>query len=376
LEKFEMKKTLVAVAALAAVTGAMAEVTISGHLDQALTSYTGVESTSSTASTTTYGYTGLMSVMAPSFITFAGTEDIGNGLKASFKIENGLGMNTTNLLASNTAAWNATSSANREAWIGLSGEFGDVKIGNQYTPAFWGALTLDPSALNNGPGFLATNVLLSNGALVNTQAVTYTSPSISGVTFSAQSFSGGGNTATASTNAGNGFGYSLTYNGGPLYATIAYNADSISAATAVTTAAHGLYGPTTSNSGLHDHTYAAVSSGDQTIVTLTGVSYDFGSVKVAYMNTQASLNADTATVNTVGVTVPFGAFSLGYSYNTGSLTGVGTSSVTVNSTGHQAVLNYNLSKRTGLYVAYNQASTTSSYKDSVTGTAFGIAHSF
>jgi len=68
-----MKKTLVAIAAAAAVTGAMAEVTITGHLDQALTSYTGAESTSTTATTTTYTYTGLMSVMAPSFITFAGT---------------------------------------------------------------------------------------------------------------------------------------------------------------------------------------------------------------------------------------------------------------------------------------------------------------
>ena len=371
-----MKKTLVAVAAMAVVTGAMAEVTISGHLDQALTSYTGVESISTTASTTTYSYTGLMSVMAPSFITFAGTEDIGNGLKANFKIENGLGMNTTNLLASNTAAWNATSSANREAWAGISGDFGDVKVGNQYTPAFWGALTLDPSALNNGPGFLALNVLNSNGALANTQAVTYTSPAISGITFSAQSFSGGGNTATASTNAGNGFGYSLTYNGGPLYATFAYNSDTASATTAATVGAHGLYGPTTSYTGLHDHSYTAVTTGDATVVTLAGLSYDFGSVKVAYMNTQATLNSDTSTVNTVGVTIPFGAFSLGYSYNTGSLTGVGSASATVNSTGHQAVLNYNLSKRTSVYVAYNQATTTSSYKDSVTVSAIGIAHSF
>jgi len=376
LEKFEMKKTLVAVAAMAVVTGAMAEVTISGHLDQALTSYTGVESTSTSTSVTTYSYTGLMSVMAPSFITFSGTEDIGNGLKANFKIENGLGMNSTNLLASNTAGWNATSSANREAWAGISGDFGDVKVGTQYTPAFWGALTLDPSALNNGPGFLALNVLNSNGALANSQAVTYTSPSISGITFSAQSYSGGGNSAAASTNSGNGFGYSLTYNSGPLYATFAYNSDAVSTATTLTATAHGLYGPTTSYTGLHDHTYAAVAAGDSTVVTLSGLSYDFGSAKVAYMNTQATLNSDTATVNTVGITVPMGAFSLGYSYNTGSLTGVGSSGLTVNSTGHQAVLNYNLSKRTSAYVAYNQSLTSSSYKDSVTVTAIGIAHSF
>jgi len=55
LEKIEMKKTLVAVAAMAAVSGAMADVTISGFIDQAVQN---LKSTSSTGVSTNKSFIG------------------------------------------------------------------------------------------------------------------------------------------------------------------------------------------------------------------------------------------------------------------------------------------------------------------------------
>ena len=74
-----MKKTLVAVAAMAAVTGAMAQATIYGNIDQAYTKSTTSVAGRQTSNTTTMG----SYQMGSSQIGFKGEEDLGGGLKAS-----------------------------------------------------------------------------------------------------------------------------------------------------------------------------------------------------------------------------------------------------------------------------------------------------
>lgn len=111
-----MKKSLIALAVLAASGVAMAQstVTVYGTVDASLvhTNKTGEVSTtkmeSGTVSTSVFG--------------FKGSEDLGGGLKANFKLEQGFNVD-------DGSAKDATKAFSREAWVGLSGGFGEVKLG-------------------------------------------------------------------------------------------------------------------------------------------------------------------------------------------------------------------------------------------------------
>jgi len=80
LEKIEMKKTLVAVAALAVASAAMADATISGVIDQAY--YSAKSTTSAGLSTQSKGI-GAQNNGTSEF-TIAGSEDLDGGMKASY----------------------------------------------------------------------------------------------------------------------------------------------------------------------------------------------------------------------------------------------------------------------------------------------------
>jgi predicted porin len=362
-----MKKTLVAIAAIASVTGAMADVSITGHLDQALTVMTG-----QTTGATTQVYSGLDSLMSPSFLVFSGNEDIGGGLKAGFHIENGLNMNSSSLLSASTA-WNAPSGNNRESWASLGGEFGEIRLGKQYTPLFLGVVGTDPAGANNAAGWLPFGVIFNNGAGINSNATTYISPSFSGFSLSAQSVSGANNSNSSA--ALNGYGYSLSFASGGLNAAVAVNSQAI--ASAANAATSGLLaGPTTSYANTHDLSYNKATDGDVIVVTGVGVSYDLGVAKISYLNLQGTLNSDTTSTNTAAVSVPMGAITLGYSYSSGSLSSnTYSSSKSVSSTGQQGFVSYAFSKRTSAYLSFNQAKN-STYNDSLTTTGLGLQHSF
>jgi predicted porin len=69
---------------------------------------------------------------------FMGSEDLGNGLKANFVLEAGF--------VTATGALNNTSNQlfQREARVGLSGDFGSLDLGRQYTIAYKTILAFDP----------------------------------------------------------------------------------------------------------------------------------------------------------------------------------------------------------------------------------------
>jgi predicted porin len=122
LENLEMKKTLVAIAALAAF-GAQAQssVTITGTVDphyQIAKTTTGSGVTRS-ANTMASGQVGTPNV------TFAGTEDLGGGAKASFLYE----MNFDTTDTDNTASTKAG-----QIFAGLSNSMGSIKLGAPNTP--------------------------------------------------------------------------------------------------------------------------------------------------------------------------------------------------------------------------------------------------
>jgi predicted porin len=79
--------------------------------------------------------------LTASRLGFRGTEDLGNGLKANFWLENGFNVD------SGTQA-DATRGFNRQAWVSLSSAAGELRLGRQNSPqftmegqfdAFWGA---------------------------------------------------------------------------------------------------------------------------------------------------------------------------------------------------------------------------------------------
>lgn len=109
-----------------------------------------------------------------------GAEDLGAGTKAIFTLESGF---TTN----NGALGNSNGNLfGRQAFVGLTGKFGTVKAGLQYSP--FGLAIVDTDARNASffgsqagiymGNFFATGIFVAN-------AVSYTSPTVAGVQASA-----------------------------------------------------------------------------------------------------------------------------------------------------------------------------------------------
>jgi predicted porin len=149
-----MKKSLVALAALAAagVASAQSSVTLFGIVDASVsgttTSYeTPVGGGGPKASSVRLDNSGYNS----SRLGFRGTEDLGGGLAASFWLEMGLSNDTG--AAGSTAA--TTGLFNRRSTVSLSGGFGELRLGRDYKPTFWNNTVFDPFG-TNGQG---TNVL-------------------------------------------------------------------------------------------------------------------------------------------------------------------------------------------------------------------------
>jgi len=100
-----------------------------------------------------------------------GVEDLGNGLKAVFVLENGVvGDNE------GTGFFNGT---NRQSYAGLAGGFGTVAFGRQYTPQHLFTASVDPFGKQGLGG--AGNVLYQDRRLNNLAA--YISPDFGGFKF-------------------------------------------------------------------------------------------------------------------------------------------------------------------------------------------------
>lgn len=118
-----MKKTLLALAAIAASSAAFAQssVTLYGVLDASVESVKTAHTVTRVASDN----------LSSSRIGFKGTEDIGGGLKANFNLESAVGVDTG---AATGTTNGSTRFFDRAAWVGLSAGFGEVRLGRQDTP--------------------------------------------------------------------------------------------------------------------------------------------------------------------------------------------------------------------------------------------------
>jgi len=150
-----MKKTLVALAATAA-TGAFAQVTISGNIDMGFRNQTAQTATSSQA-----GIVGANT--STQTLAFAGSEDLGNGLSAGFKLETTLNSGNASSLnragqsfpASDTRVWSGTP-FDSEQFVSLSGGFGTVRAGVPNAAMFRAQGVSQPFGTGQGSGYSST----------------------------------------------------------------------------------------------------------------------------------------------------------------------------------------------------------------------------
>lgn len=158
-----------------------------------------------------------------------GSEDLGGGLKANFRLESGIN-------ADDGSQNNATKFWGRWAHVGISGAWGAVNMGRMWSPTFIIGLTSDPLARNRTS--LGWNMFLQQtGATATTftpgftdNSLRYTSPRIGGA-WGELMYSAG----EASNASGNGLGMNLQYAKGPLY--LGYGYQRVNSGTAATPAA-------------------------------------------------------------------------------------------------------------------------------------------
>jgi GBP family porin len=114
-----MKKTLLAIAAIAASTAAFAQssVTLYGVVDASVESVKGDDTLTRVSSDN----------LASSRFGLKGTEDLGNGLKANFVLESNMKMDT------GANGGGSTRFFDRAAWMSVAGGFGELRLGRQDT---------------------------------------------------------------------------------------------------------------------------------------------------------------------------------------------------------------------------------------------------
>ena len=362
---------------MAATTGAFAQssVELFGVLDAAYTHVSGNSVSANKMTTSSNG---------SSQLGFRGTEDMGNGVKAGFWLEAGVnndsgagaGTNTNNQVSGKAAAAAGGQGLtfNRRSTVSVGGNFGEVRIGREYTPQFWNITAYDPfftngvgtNAMMTGP--VAVSAVGSGGTSVRaSNSFTY----LYNHNFNATSVSGGSglhamvqyymgenasNTALpAGKNDGNGYGIRVGYNDGPL---------NVAVATGKTTQLNGTANETMTN---------------------VGGSYDLGMAKLFGQYSQDKYaGANKFNGYLLGATVPAGS---GYIRATYSDYKAKTLAGEVNKFAVGYV--YNVSKRTDLYATYARVSnkngssvgvdfvgTPTAVNGSGNGFDLGIKHSF
>jgi predicted porin len=337
-----MKKHLAALAALA-VTGlasAQSSVTLFGVVDAGVSYQSATSRDATTGNSLKQSRWSLAnSGMDASRIGFRGTEDLGGGLAASFWLEaplsnddGGSGLGFT-----------------RRSTVSLSGRFGEVRLGRDYTASYWNDTVFDPFGTNGSGTSLISSV--SGGDTL-------------------------GNPNYARTS--NMVGYFLPSNLGGFYGQVQYGlhentktstTDPVTLLATTTNSSAGRYvggrfgyanGPLDVAASLGDNTVIDTTDLTRRVQTANlGASYDFGPVKLFgelssvrnKFETPLASSHDSYNGYLVGASVPIGAGLIRASYSAvkykEGVAGLTGSDPHVQKLALGYV--YNLSKRTALY---------------------------
>ncbi len=397
-----MKKSLVALAALAVagVASAQSSVTLFGVVDASISGYSSTSRDNrATVFPNQFGiptYLNQGSVKASrrelansgynsSRLGFRGTEDLGGGLAASFWLEAPI---------TNDDGQQGIATFARRSTVSLSGGFGEVRLGRDYTPTFWNDTVFDPFGTNG----------------VGTNLISTANTAFGGFGTPAASTGAATNVGTSNyVRASNTIGYFLPPNLGGFYGQFQYGMAE------KTKYDSGIFTPATLNTQRQGRyiggrfgyangpldvalAYGSSTVGDDYYVGTTtkvntlnlGASYDFGPVKLFGEVSQARNKVDYEVTPLgggrndvdlkgylIGVTVPVGAGLIRASYSSVKYDNnlVNTNFFSTNTPDPKAnklALGYvhNLSKRTALYATIARVSNKNGAALTVGGPAF------
>jgi predicted porin len=329
---------------------------------------------------------------------FKGNEDLGDGLKAIFQLEMGFSSDTGVLSNDNTPF-------SRNTFVGLSGGFGTIKLGNMDTVYKELGDHIDFLGISSG-NFMALSNVLSKATFTTNSANSfhlrransfyYTSPTMGGFTglfdWSPNEVAGNASAGVISTG--------VTYEGGPIYAALAYEVHKD-----MYGGSFGTLGGVGSASGPSTAPVATpgVSSKDQAVRGTFQWQFptDFQlEANVAYLRYAESgqvlggkFNTYKHTTWSIGARQILGAWTLVSTYGqagAGSCTLTG--GIACNTDGLQARMfnagaGYSLSKRTMLFGVFSYMGNTSGVASNlqigkptagadISTVALGISHSF
>ena len=344
-----MKKSLIALAVLAASGAAMAQssVTVYGIADIWLGTVKADQESANPDSATKLDSGGV----STSRWGLKGSEDLGGGLKAIFTLESKIGLDT-----------GTSAGFSRLSYVGLEGGFGTVTFGKMWTAMddVMGASNSGfDSALSATNGVWVANAVYS-GNPGNT--IKYASPSMGGFSFAASY--GLDETPNESSDM---MDFNVSYAGGPLAANFAYQIQ---------------------KDGTGD---------DLKITTLNG-SYNFGMAKLLASYAQTKMDDFDVKDYQIGVDVPVSAaltVSAGYarsSRNDAAAAEIASANGDVTddfidfgvyngktNTGYSVAASYSLSKRTSVYGGIARASGENAANADVSKRqlfAVGLRHAF
>jgi predicted porin len=400
-----MQKKLIALAIagiVAAPAFAQSNVTVYGRVDYAWMTRSGDSGAINTKGSKDEMASGMQ---AGSRIGFKGSEDLGNGLKAIFEVEQGL-------QSDSSAATGAGvfSTLNRHSYVGLTGKYGTV-VGGRLDGVRYGIFNAYDAFGGGGMGNWTQMTQQVDRA---DNAIAYISPTFGGGfslvlaharSVAGQEYTGGQSTGgvapttAASSNTGDGRLYTINgkYSNGPISIDLDYETVKFKNSNGIGTATFGA---------------AAVTPmiDDVVVWTIAG-SYDFGMVKVRalYDHHEADGSRNFRTVATksqvvdyddwlISASVPYGNFLFKATY--GSMNDqrnalerpavvAGLAGPQGDATKWGLGFNYTLSKRTNVYVDYAQinndrnanyaiapAANTQGAGYGTTGFNMGLAHNF
>ena len=173
-------KKLIALAVAALPLAAMADVTLYGNIEASVEG--GKSNGYNFDSNTSKLKSGVRIDDTGSYIGFKGNEDLGNGLKAIWQVEQGLNIDGTTGSGSGNGYNNTW--ATRDSFVGLTGDFGTVRLGRLSTYLNSDMEKFDAwiyGAGVNGSTYNSANLL--DGRVNN--AVRYDSPNFAGFKFTA-----------------------------------------------------------------------------------------------------------------------------------------------------------------------------------------------
>lgn len=150
----------------------------------------------------------------PSVYGIRGREDIGGGYAVNFNLQGGFSTGTGALGDSNGGIFG------RAATIGVSGPFGDVKFGLQFSPFFLAVTGGDPRGMPQfGSQLVQYFQQFGITGIFDSNAIVYTTPNLYGFTGALEYAVGG---VPGATRNGRSVSASLTFNHGPFSANGAY----------------------------------------------------------------------------------------------------------------------------------------------------------